>query len=170
MIPAARVDVVRETDGESDVSSIGLTTPRQHVAKHNEPQCDPRCPSPAPHLRLSDCCQLEHVSVPDPIIILISVGHENASETDTDTYLEGVLGRLSVRRMMITVTVRPWPVRLAFLRSGTMHRIGARWERRTTPALIVTAFDAFVQVQASHGRGNPGRLCHLLIHTTAGLG
>src|SRR6266852_992071 len=87
----------------------------------------------------------------------------------TETYLEGVLGWLSVRRMMITVTMRPRPVRLAVLRSGTMEGIGVCWRRCTTPVSIVTAFDAFVQVQASHGRGNPGRPRQLLVHTTTGL-
>jgi hypothetical protein len=74
MNPEARVGVVREADGESDVSSIGHTTTatRQHVTKHNEPQCDHRSPSPALHLRLSDCCQLEHARVSDSISIILS--------------------------------------------------------------------------------------------------
>ena len=93
-----------------------------------------------------------------------------SSNEPIDTYLEGVLGWLSVGRMVVTVTARPCTVRLAILRCGTMQGIGVRWRRRTAPVSIVTAFDTIVQVQASHGRGNPGRPRKLLVHTTTGLG
>jgi hypothetical protein len=62
----------------------------------------------------------------------------------TVTYLEGVLGWLSVRGVMITVTVRPCPMSLAALRSATAQGIGTRWRWCTTPGSIVTAFDALV--------------------------
>jgi len=94
-------------------------------------------------------------------------------DRDTYTYLEGMLGWLSVRRMIITVTMRT-PVRLAVLRSGAMQGIGVRWRRRATPVSIVTAvvhvFDAILQVQAGHGRRHRRRPRKLLVHTTTGLG
>ena len=107
------------------------------------------------------------------IIIILSRTWKCArlsNEHTADTYLEGVLGWPPVRGVMMTGTVRPCPVRLAVLRSGTMQGIGVRWRRCTTPVSIITAIDAFVQVQASHGRGNPRRPHQLLVHTTAGLG
>jgi hypothetical protein len=79
---------------------------------------------------------------------------------DRDTHLEGTLGWLSVRRMITCP------------RTG-MPGVGGRRHRRATSvsieAGVVPVLDAFVQIQAGHGRGHR-RGSKSLEHTTAERG